>query len=64
MHEGTRGAGFVGVDGQGEEQVRAFAALPGIRIQAICDLDGARRGDRRASGAQLGCRKQMKHVGE
>lgn len=42
MDDGTLGVGFVGVGGQGEEQVRAFAALPGIRIRAVCDVDGVR----------------------
>jgi len=42
MADQTLGVGFVGVGGQGEEQVRAFAALPGVRIQAICDADADR----------------------
>lgn len=42
MSDCTLNAGFVGVGGQGEEQVRAFAALPGVRIRAICDVDAAR----------------------
>ena len=42
MSEYILGAGFIGVGGQGEEQLRAFAALPGIRIRAICDADATR----------------------
>src|SRR6185312_6457329 len=42
MADHTLGMGFVGVGGQGEEQVRAFAALPGVRIQIICDVDADR----------------------
>ncbi|HEY8283570.1 MAG TPA: Gfo/Idh/MocA family oxidoreductase [Chloroflexota bacterium] len=42
MAEDTLGVGFIGVGGQGEEQVRAFAALPGIRVRAVCDVDADR----------------------
>jgi UDP-N-acetylglucosamine 3-dehydrogenase len=42
MTDHTLGMGFIGVGGQGEEQVRAYAALPGVRIQAICDVDADR----------------------
>jgi UDP-N-acetylglucosamine 3-dehydrogenase len=42
MADDTLGVGFIGVGDQGEEQVRAFAALPGIRIEAVCDVDANR----------------------
>ncbi len=42
MVDNTLGVGFIGVGGQGEEQVRAFAALPGIRIETVCDMDADR----------------------